>query len=108
MTHYNILRVLFSDTINGAYTSLDKSRTWVRDVLEIKNFTICRIDYFLRSTLTNTLFQFPDYVKHLSEIRRTCTLKQSVRQILKTNNVTCFSFRVLCPSSHDSKSYYSF
>ena len=47
--------------------------------------------------LTNT-FQFPEYLKQLSnEIRRTCTLKQSVTQILKTNNMTCFSFHVLCP-----------
>ena len=32
------------------------------------------------------------------------TLKQSVRKILKTNNVVCFSFQVLCPSSCDFKS----
>ena len=37
--------------------------------------------------LMNTLFQFPEYVKQLSKIRHTCTLKQSVCQILKTNNV---------------------
>ena len=40
---------------------------------------------------TNTLFQFPECVKQLYKIRRTCTLKQSIRQILKTNKVTCHS-----------------
>ena len=42
------------------------------------------------------------------EIRCTCTLKQFVRQIPKTSNVTWFSFYVLCNSSYDFKSSYSF
>ena len=37
------------------------------------------------------LFQFLECVKQLYEIRRTCTLKQFIRQILKTNRVTCHS-----------------
>ena len=73
-----------------------------------KILQIVVLDYFLTSTLTNTLFQFPDYVKELYEIRHTCTLKQSVRQILKTNNMTGFSFHVLCPLFYDFKSCYSF
>ena len=79
------------------YVTYSKSKMLQIDVL----------DYFLTSTLTNTLFQFPEQVKELQGIRRTCILKQFVRQILKTN-VTCFSFYVLCPSSYDFKSCYSF
>ena len=71
---------------------LDKSRTCVPEVLEIINFTNCCTRLFF-------IFQFTEYMKQLQEIRRTCTLKQSLRQFLKTNNVTCFSFHVLCPSS---------
>ena len=67
--------------------------------LEILQIAI--LDYFLTSILSNTLFQFPEYVKQPYQIRHTCTLKQSVCQIVKTNNVTCFSFYVFCPLSYD-------
>ena len=56
----------------------------------------------------NTLFQFPEYVKQLQEIRHTCNLKQFVRQIPKTHDVGNFSFNVICPSSYNFKCYYSF
>ena len=54
-------------------------------------------DYFLTSMLTNFFFFsfLREYMNQLWEIRHTCTLKQFVRQILKTNHVTCFlSFMV--------------
>ena len=54
-----------------------------------KILQIAVLDDFLTSTLI--------YV-------RKCTLKQSVRQIRKASNVTCFSFHVLYPSSYDFKS----
>ena len=54
-----------------------------------KILQIALLDDFLTSTLI--------YV-------RKCTLKQSVRQILKASNVTWFSFHVLYPSSYDFKS----
>ena len=70
-------------------------RTW-----QTQNDKFYKLPYmiiFLTNTLTHTVFHFPDYVNQLWAIRRTCTLKQAVRQILKTNNVTSFSFHVLCP-----------
>ena len=87
--------------------SRSRVRAYVTDS-KSKILQIAVLDYFLTSTLTNTLFQFPEYVKQLQEIRHTFILKQFVRQILKTNDVTCFSFYVLCPSSYDFKSCYSF
>ena len=69
--------------------------TWVHDVLRIINSKILQVavlDYFVLSMLTNILFQFPECMKQLEEIRHTCTLKQLVGQILKTNSVTYFLF----------------
>ena len=63
----------------------------------ILQIAVC--DYFLTSTFVNTLFQFSEYVKQLLEIRRTWTFKHCTCQILKTNNVICFSFHILCPVS---------
>ena len=70
-------------------------RTW-----HTQNDKFYKLPYmiiFLTNTLTHTVFHFPEYVNQLWAIRRTCTLKQAVRQIIKTNNVTSFSFHVLCP-----------
>ena len=44
-------------------SGLRKLRACVHDELEIINFTNCRTLLFLTNTLTNTLFQFPEYVK---------------------------------------------
>ena len=42
-------------------------------------------------------------MKQLEEIRCKCILKQSVHQILKTINVTWFSFHASCPSPYNFK-----
>ena len=47
------------------YSGLAKSCTCIYEVLEIINFTNYNLDYFLTGTLTNTLFQLPEYVKQL-------------------------------------------
>ena len=60
-------------------SDLGKLHVCVHDELEIISFTNCRTLLFLTSTLTNTLFQFPEYVKQHQEIRRACTLKQFLR-----------------------------
>ena len=39
----------------------EKSRKSVRYILSIKNFTNAVLDYFLISTFTNKIFQFPEY-----------------------------------------------
>ena len=56
-------------------SGLGKLRACVHDELEIISFTNFRTLLFLTSTLTNTLFQFPEYVKQHEEIKRACTLK---------------------------------
>ena len=78
----------------------EKSCSCIRDVLEIINLKNFMRDYFLTFTLTNLLFQFPEYFKKLDLHE----LEISVRQILKTNNVSCFSFHVLCHSFCDFRS----
>ena len=56
-------RNFFSTAVKNNFNmpGVDKSRTCVRYVLEIINFTYCRLDYFLTSTFTNKTFQFPEY-----------------------------------------------
>ena len=66
-------------------SDLGKLRACVHDELEIISFTNCRTLLFLTSTLTNTLFQFPEYVKQHQEIRRACTLKQFLRHAVWEN-----------------------
>ena len=76
---------------------LFKSRKCVHDVLKIIYFTNCSTWLFFNK-YAHQLFFFSflrEYMNQLWEIRHTCTLKQFVRQILKTNHVTCFlSFMV--------------
>ena len=61
--------------------------------LKSKNLQIAVLDHFLTSMLTNTPFLFPRYMK----IRPACTLKHSVRQILKKKCDMFFSFMLYVP-----------
>ena len=74
-------RLLFIDNDSLTYQALtNHARAYVTySKSKILEFAV--LDYFLTSTLTNTLFQFPEYVKELHD---------------------------LCPSSYDFKSNYSF
>ena len=89
------------------WPDLDKFCTSVPNVLEIISFTNCPVWLFFNKYAYERTFEVT-WVREATWISRTCTLKQSVRQIFETSNVTCFSFHVLYASSSDFQSYYSF
>ena len=63
--------VIFCMLVTYTATGLDKSRTCIREVLKIMNFTNYRNLLFFNKYAHehNTLFQFTEYVKELYEIR---------------------------------------
>ena len=69
ITKYNAIsysetdKLFFSAAVknNCSMPGGDKSRTCVRCVLEIINFTNSVLDCFLASKFTNKTFQFPEY-----------------------------------------------
>ena len=78
---------------SGEIAGLGKLCTGIHNILEIINFTNCCTQLFFNEQGHEHTF-LVSYVKQLQEISHTCTIKQSVHQNFKTNNVACFSFYV--------------
>ena len=89
---------------NQKPVGLDKSHTYMHDVIKITNFTNCHTWLYFNKYPHEHIFSFLSTWSNLAHIyfKTICTSD------FKTNNMTCFSFHVLCPSYKYFKSYYSF